>query len=198
MAKIQSLFAPTALSFSPSGGTTTAGQVVTLDTNIEDTIVVYSLDGSLPVEGNFGTHTTPAPVEITIKSTTRIRARAFKRTQTDNTTKTQEQTYTVTRTGTPLESFRTTQRFFGKLVNSLVDLNFYNKEGWVVPTTTTSKMTYLFVNREPFPVLVNFIHNDVRFVNSNFPAVDPGASYEFTIEPISGDNTIEIQTSRIF
>lgn len=195
MPKIESLYAPVELTFT-TGGATNPGTVIRLDTNIDDTIVLWTLDGSLPVEGNFGTFFGEPPIDIEIKTTTRVRARAYDRTKPNNTTKTLEQTYTVTRTETEMESFNTTERFHRKLVSSVVDLNFYKKEGWVVPTSE-NPLYYVFVNNEKFSVAVNFIHNGVYYSVDSFPELAIGESFEFPVLPSSGDNTIEIETAKV-
>jgi hypothetical protein len=194
--KLTYLYAPIELSFT-SGATVDAGTVVQLDTNIQDSIVLYTLDGSLPVEGNFGTFKGEAPVSVEVKATTRIRARAFSRINSQRTTKTLEYTYTVSRTETPIEKYDTTERFYRKLVKSIVDMNFYNNQGWVAPTTQ-NPLYYVFVNNELFSVRVNFLHNGVPHSVTTFPQLAPGESFEFPVSPSSGENTIEIQTSRVY
>lgn len=195
MSKIVTLFTHIDLTFS-DGETVDPGTVVRLDTNVEDTLVLWTLDGSLPIDGNFGTFRAEPPIDITLAVTTRIRARAFKRTKPEHTTKTLEKTYTIVRSRTPMEQFRTTERFYQKMVDSIVDQNFYGKDGWVVPPSGKS-LTYLYVNREPFIVRVNFLHNGVRFKETDFPVIEPGRSFEFPVFPVSGDNVIEIQTSQV-
>lgn len=195
MSKLATLFSPIDLTFS-DGTTIDPGTIIQLDTNIEDTLVLWTLDGSLPIEGNFGTFRAEPPIDITLSVTTRVRARAFKRTKLELTTKTLEKTYTIVRSRIPMEQFRTTERFYQKMVDSIVDHNFYGKEGWVVPPSEKS-LTYLYVNREPFIVRVNFLHNGVQFKETDFPVVEPGKSYEFPVFPTSGENIIEIQTSQV-
>lgn len=194
MAKLITLFSPITLTFTENTNID-PGTIIQLDTNVNDTLILWTLDGSLPINGNFGTFQQEPPVNITIFSTTRVRARAFKRTLPDLTTKTLERTYIVTRTQ-PAEQFKTTERFFRKMVDSIVDGNFYHKEGWVAPTSE-KPLTYIFVNREPFKVRVNFLHNGIRFRETSFPILDPGASFEFPIFPVSGDNDIAIETSQV-
>lgn len=195
MSKLATLFSSIDLTFS-DGTTIDPGTIIQLDTNIEDTLVLWTLDGSLPIEGNFGTFRAEPPIDITLSVTTRVRARAFKRTKLELTTKTLEKTYTIVRSRIPMEQFRTTERFYQKMVDSIVDHNFYGKEGWVVPPSEKS-LTYLYVNREPFIVRVNFLHNGVQFKETDFPVVEPGKSYEFPVFPTSGENIIEIQTSQV-
>jgi len=198
MTKISSLFVPIELIFTPGGAIVDPGTIIQLDTNIEDTIILYTLDGSLPIDGNFGTYRSKEDsINVELKATTRIRARAFKRTQPEYTTKTLEEIYTIARKETPMENFKTVERFYMKLIDTIVDLNFYNKEGWVIPTSK-NKLYYLFVNKESFPVRVNFLHNGIPFSINTFPQIDPEDFYEFPVSPISGENSIEIQTSRIY
>lgn len=195
MDKVLNMFTPIRAKITPNGGAMNPGSIVTIDTNVPAT-VVYSLDGSEPSIGNLGTFRADAPVSVELRVSARVRFFAFdnRSGQSFNVTRRAEATFTIDRTN-PLESFRDTSFFFRKLVTNIVDENFYLTEGrWLVPTSSFP-FTYDFVNRQPFPVFLRVIHNGVD-IFSNFPVVGVNESKEVTIRPISGDNTIEIQTEQ--
>lgn len=195
MDKVVNLFTPIRSTITPNGGAVNPGAIVTIDTNVPAT-VLYSLDGSEPIRGALGTKSADTPVDIELRSTTRLRFKAFDNrvNNTTNQTKTQEATFTIARRN-PLEPFRDTNQFFKKLVKSVVDENFYTIGNWVVPFASGRPYTYLFVNREGFPIRLRVLHNGID-VFSQFPIVGPGQSKEVPLRPTLADNTIEIQTER--
>jgi hypothetical protein len=195
MEKVLNMYAPIRTEVSPEGGEIDVGTVVTIDTNIPAT-VAYTLDGSEPHLGAFGTFRADAPVEIELKVPARVRFKAFDSRvgQATNTTKTQEATFSMARTNAA-EAFRDTAHFFRRLNALIVDENFYLTEGrWLLPVAGRP-FTYVFVNREAFPVQLRVLHNGVDVFN-NFPIVGVNQAKEVPIRPVSGENTIEVQTHR--
>jgi hypothetical protein len=195
MEKVLHIYAPIRGTISPAAGTLNPGDIVTIDTNIPAT-VVYTRDGSEPHLGAFGSLRADAPVEVELRVSTRIRFMAFDNRlgQETNATKTQEAMFEIVRKN-PIEIFRDTTNFYRRLVKSIVDQNFYLTEGkWVVPVGSRP-FTYVFVNREGFPILLRVLHNGVDVFNQ-FPIVGLNEAKEIPIRPISGENIIEVQTHR--
>lgn len=195
MSKVVNLYTPIRAIVTPAGGAVDAGTKVTVDANIPAS-VIYTLDGSEPRMGSFGTLRADTPFEIEIRSTTRLRYKAFDSRQgkSSNATKVLEETFNVSRTN-PAESFRDTDHFYRRLVKSMVDENFYLTEGrWLLPVATRP-YTYVFVNREHHAVYLRVLHNGVD-VFSSFPIVGIGEAKEVPIRPTAGANTIEVQTNR--
>jgi hypothetical protein len=195
MEKVQALYTPIQATITPTGGALNPGDSVTIDTNVPAT-VVYTIDGSEPRLGSFGAVRTDAPVSIQLRTPARVRFKAFDNRvgRALNATKTQEASFAMTRRN-PLEAFRDTAHFYRRLTKIMVDQNFYLTEGnWLVPVSSLA-YTYVFVNRESFAVRLRVLHNGID-VFSQPPLVGAGQVAEVPIRPISGDNTIEVQTIR--
>jgi len=211
MEKIINLFTPIKATIVPGGGTVNPGMVVVIDTNVPAS-VLYTLDGSDPKALAVGTFRADPPIEISVFVTTRVRFKAFDSRPAfrTNITKTQDALfeafmppiYDVSLYDAPLEgrnnpaeSFRDTNYFYKRLVKSIVDENFYLTVGkWLLPISQRP-FTYLFVNREPYPVRLRVLHNGID-IFPNYPFVLIDEAKEIPISPISGENTLEIQTSR--
>lgn len=194
MAKVQSIFIPILATVTPTPDAFTGAGDVVIDTNVPG-VILYTLDGSLPEDGEFGTFKASAPVTITLKTTTELRFRAIdsRPGQDFNYTKTQTLAYTVTRTN-PLEVFRDNLHFFRRLYDAIVDKNFYLGDAWVVPVSS-KPYTYLYINKEGFPALVRILQNGIDTLN-DFPRVENGSSREFVMTVSTGDVDIEIETNR--
>jgi hypothetical protein len=195
MSKVVNLYTPITATIMPNGGNLNPGDVVTIDTNVPAT-VIYTIDGSEPRIGSFGTSRGDAPVEIELRVPARVRFRAVdsRLGRFMNATKTLEAAFAMERNN-PVEAFRDTANFFRRLSAAIVDQNFYLTEGkWLVPVAGRP-YTYVYVNREPFPIRLRVIHNGVDMFNV-FPIVGPEQAKEVPIRPISGENTIEVQTER--
>lgn len=197
MTKVTTLFTPIVATVTPGSGMLTPGDSVVVDTNVP-AIVYYTIDGSEPRAGSFGTKKTDAPLTLELRVPTRLRFKAFDSRPgfATNQTKTLEANFDMNRT-TPLESYRDTNHFFRKIITAIVDQNFYLTEGkWVVPTSSRP-FTYLFVNREPYSVYLRVLHNGVDvYPGLNPPIVGSGQAKEVPIRPQSGENRIEVQTNR--
>lgn len=196
MAYVTTLFTPIVVTVTPEEGEVTGGTKVTIDANVPATLI-YTLDGSEPRFGAVGTKRADVPLELEMRVTTRVRFKAFdsRKGKAFNATKTLERTYTVSRTN-PAESFRDTNNFYSRLYRSIVDDNFYLTEGkWLLPIGNRP-FTYVFVNRQGYPILLRVLHNGVD-IYSTFPVVGVDELKEVPIRPTTGDNTIEIQTSRV-
>jgi hypothetical protein len=195
MDKVSTVFTPITATVTPNGGLLNPGDEITVDTNVP-AIVYYTLDGSAPRAGSFGTVRADAPFSVKLSVPARLRFKAFdsRPGRTTNQTKTQESNFTMTRHA-PLESYRDTNNFYRRLIKSIVDQNFYLTEGkWVVPTSSTP-FTYVFVNREPYSIYLRVLLNGID-VFTNFPIVGAAEAKEVPIRPLSGENNIEIQTNR--
>ena len=194
MAKVQSIFLPILATVTPTPDAFTGAGDIVIDTNVPG-VILYTLDGSLPAEGEFGTFKAAAPVTITLKTTTELRFKAIdsRSGQDFNYTKIQTLVYTVVRTN-PVEAFRDNFHFFKRLYNSIVDKNFYLGDSWVVPVSS-KPYTYLYINKEGFPALVRVLQNGVDTI-TDFPRVENGFSREFPMTVTTGDVDIEIQTNR--
>jgi hypothetical protein len=195
MEKVLNLYTPIRAAITPNGGDLNPGDSVTIDTNVPAT-VVYTIDGSEPRLGSFGTFRADSPVSIELVTVARVRFKAFDNRvgRASNATKTQEADFNVIRTN-PIEVLRDTAHFFKRLTKIMVDENFYLTEGnWLV-SVGNLPYTFMFVNREGFPIRLRVLHNGID-VFSQFPIVGPGQSKEVPIRPVSGENTIEVQTQR--
>jgi hypothetical protein len=195
MNKVVNLFTPISAEITPDGGTLSAGDFVTIDTNVP-AVVLYTIDGSEPKVGGMGTFRGDAPVQFELRVSARVRFKAIdsRLGRSTNQTKTQEASFTIERNN-PVEEFRDTAHFFRRLVKSIVDQNFYLTEGkWLVPTSSRA-YTYAFVNREGFPVRLRVLHNGID-IFTQFPIVGANQLKEVPIRPMSGENVLEIQTQR--
>jgi hypothetical protein len=197
MTKVTTLFTPIVATVTPNGGTLTPGDSIVIDTNVP-AVVYYTIDGSEPRAGSFGTKKGDAPITLELRVPTRLRFKAFdsRPGRATNQTKTLEATFDIARSN-PLEVYRDTNHFFKKITKAIVDQNFYLTEGkWLVPTSS-SPFTYLFVNREPYSIFLRVLHNGVDvYPGLNPPLVGAGQSKEVPLRPQSGENRIEIQTNR--
>ena len=195
MEHVLHLFTPIKATITPNGGTLSPGDVATIDTNVP-AVVLFTLDGSDPKLGAFGTRRGESPVEIELRVSTRVRFKAFDTRLgfSYNVSRTREAFFTVPRSN-PAESFRSTEHFYNRLIRSVVDDNFYLTEGvWTVPVAGRP-YTYVFVNREGFPIRLRVLHNGIDLF-TNFPIVGTGQFIEVPIRPISGENTVVVQTQR--
>lgn len=200
MAKVQTIFLPVKATVTPlPSAAFKAGDEVTIDTNVP-AFVLFTLDGSLPKEGEFGTFKEDAPFTIKISTTTTLRFKAVdnRLDKEFNQTKTQKLTYSVSRKN-PSEIFRDNKHFFKKLDRAVVDHNFYIGGGdWTVPTSD-KLYSYLFKNIEGFRIKVRLLHNGIDALNvSPFPEIEHNGTIEFFIPSRSGDNSIEVQTAKAF
>lgn len=200
MAYVETLYLPVKATVTPQPSSTfAAGDDITIDTNIP-AFILYTTDGSLPIEGEFGTTKLDAPVTIRIATTTTIRYKAVdnRLDKGFNQTKTQKLTYTVTRHN-PAEAFRDNKHFFKKLDDSVVDHNFFIGGDWTVPASEI-RYSYLYKNEEGFKTRVRLLHNGIDSQNvteNNYPQLNAGQTIEFYMPSRSGDNSIEIQTSKV-
>lgn len=195
MDHVTTVFTPITASVTPNGGTLNPGATVTVDTNVP-AVVYYTLDGSAPRAGSFGTQRAETPFSFPLYVASRLRLKAFdsRAGRTTNQTKTMSVEFAMTRHA-PLEAYRDSDNFFRRFIKTVVDQNFYLTEGkWVVPTSSTP-FTYVFVNREPYSVYLRVLHNGID-VFTNFPIVGVAEAKEVPIRPLSGENNIEIQTNR--
>lgn len=196
MSYVETLFTPVRTTISPDSGDLPIGATVTIDSNVP-TLIYYTLDGSAPEEGEIGTFSGFSPVSISLYTSTKIRYKALDSRAgfEGNESRTLSAEYNILR-NRPLEDFKT-RHFYLRLNRAIVDAGFYfGPEGWVVPVSERP-MTYVFVNRESFPVHVRLLHNGADVVREDFPLLATGESYEFLLTPTSGDNEIVIQTSRL-
>lgn len=196
MPYVQTFFTPVRTTISPPPGTVGIGTTVTIDSNVS-TKILYTIDGSAPEEGEPGTFSAFSPVLVTLFSTTKLRYKAIDARLgfEFNESRTSQAIYTITRNRS-LEDFKHLH-FYLRLNRAIVDSGFYfGPDGWVVPVSERP-MTYVFVNREPFPVYVRVLHNGADVIHEDFPLLTTGQAYEFLVSPISGDNEIVIQTNRL-
>lgn len=197
MAKVLTLYAPVKTTITPTPGTVARGTVVTIDTNVPAT-VFYTLDGSAPEEGEFGTFRGEAPVEIElgVSTTLRYKARDSRSGEETNATKTQKAVYAIVR-NRALEDFRANRHFFLRLNRAIVDENFFiGPTDWVVPVSKGA-MTLLFVNREPFTVRVRILQNGADILQEEYPVLTSGGAYEFQVHPASGENDITVFAAKL-
>jgi len=195
MAKVQTLFIPIKVLVTQSAPLDSfkAGDLVRLDTNIPG-VVIFTLDGSLPVVGRPGTFRLDAPVTLKIStfSTLKFFAIDSRDGRNFNRTKIQAITYRVTRTR-PVEEFRDNKHFFNRLTQSTVDHNFYAGGGWTVPASTT-KYTYLFKQPESKTAQTRLLLNGVDELNF-YPVLSKDQTFEFPITVNTGSNEIQVQTA---
>jgi len=195
MAKVQTLFIPIKVLVTQSASTDTfkAGDLVRLDTNIPG-VVIFTLDGSLPVVGRPGTFRVDAPVTLKIStfSTLKFFAIDSRDGHNFNRTKVQGITYAIKRVR-PVEEFRDNKHFFNRLTQATVDHNFYAGGGWTVPASTV-QYTYLFKNPESKTAQTRLLSNGVDELNF-YPVLIKDQTFEFPITVHTGSNEIQVQTA---
>lgn len=193
MSKVTTLFAPVVPTITPPAGALSLGKAVTIDANIAARIL-YTLDGSLPEEDEFGTIEAEAPVTIYPAFSCTIRYRAIALDQDDNYSKTKSAVFTVARNN-PAEIFRDGKHFHRRLLDVTVDDNFFTyAKSWTVPKSSTP-YTYLVRNPETIPVRVRLLHNGVDTrAGLPYPTLQPGAATEFGMVVSATSNLVEIQT----
>lgn len=191
MPKLASLYAPLVATVTPGAGTLTPGQTVTIDTNLEAT-VLYTLDGSRPEVGAVGTKAAVAPAEIVMAVSATLKYQAFSNQRPTNMTKMRAISYTVPRTR-PLEEFRDRKHFLRALLAAIVDHNFFSGDGWTAPKAIRP-FTYLVKNIESIRVRVRVLHNGRETRTDGYPTLDPGQAAEFGMQIQATENMIEVQT----
>lgn len=197
MSYVQTLFTPIVATVDILPADFRAGMEITIDTNVPG-VVLYTTDGSAPIDGEFGTTKVAAPATITIKTTTTLKYKVFDNRdgQDFNQSKTETLQYTATRNN-PVEEFKDNKHFFRELYNSIVDKNFYiGDDDWVVPASIR-QYTYLYRNNEGYRTRVRLLQNGIDALNNQFPILNGTDTVEFTMNVISGENNIEIQTEKV-
>jgi hypothetical protein len=191
MSKVVSLLAPVVATITPGAGAIAPGSAVIIDTNVAAR-VLYTLDGSIPTDGAFGTISADAPVTIRPAFSMTIKFMAIDLLRPTNYTKVISVAYVVVRNN-PLEEFRDAKHFFRLLQVDIVDHNFFIGGEWTVPKSSVP-YTFLFRNPESIPVRTRVLQNGRDTRTDGFPILGPDQAAEFPMLVRAAENSIEIQT----